>query len=50
VYAPEPPSADDANAAWKAVDDINHALSHTVARSERWIARLRLRRRDRRGT
>jgi transglutaminase-like putative cysteine protease len=50
VYAPDPPSADDANAAWKAVDDINGALRHTVVRSERWIARLRLRRRDRRST
>jgi hypothetical protein len=50
VDAPDPPSADEANAAWKAVDDINGALRHPVVRSERWIARLRLRCRDRRGT
>ena len=47
MYAPEPPSEADANAAWRSVDDISAALRKTVTRSERWLSRLRVRRRDR---
>ena len=37
----------DADAAWAHVDAIDAALRETVPRSERWLTRLRLRRRDR---
>lgn len=48
VYAAEPPSESDAHVAWEHVDAINAVLRETVRASERWTARLRLRRRDRR--
>ena len=47
MFAPEPPSESDAEAAWVHVDAIDAALRETVPRSERWVTRLRLRRRDR---
>jgi transglutaminase-like putative cysteine protease len=47
MYAPDPPSASDADLAWKAVDDINDALRKTVTRTGRWRSRLRIRPRDR---
>jgi Transglutaminase-like superfamily/Domain of unknown function (DUF4129) len=47
MFAPDPPSAADADAAWQHVDEIDAALRETVPRSERWITRLRIRRRDR---
>jgi transglutaminase-like putative cysteine protease len=48
LFAPDPPSADDADAAWRCVDSIEAALRGTVTRGERWLTRLRVRRRDRR--
>jgi transglutaminase-like putative cysteine protease len=47
MFAPEPPSDADADAAWQQVDAIDAALRQNVTRSERWVTRLRLRRRDR---
>ncbi len=47
MYAPDPPSDSDADTAWNDVDAIDAALRAHVSRSERWITRLRLRRRDR---
>jgi transglutaminase-like putative cysteine protease len=48
MFAPEPPSEEDARTAWQCVDAIEEALRTTVSRSERWVTRLRLRRSDRR--
>jgi transglutaminase-like putative cysteine protease len=48
MFAVEPPSDDDADAAWQHVDEIDTALRQTVPRTERWLTRLRIRRRDRR--
>jgi transglutaminase-like putative cysteine protease len=47
LFAPDPPSVDDAEAAWAHVDAITAALRTRVPRTERWISRLRVRRRDR---
>jgi transglutaminase-like putative cysteine protease len=47
MFAPDSPSEADADAAWKHVDAIDAALRDNVTRSERWVTRLRLRRRDR---
>jgi hypothetical protein len=47
MFAAEPPSEADADAAWRHVDAIDAALRRNVTRSERWVTRLRLRRRDR---
>jgi transglutaminase-like putative cysteine protease len=47
MFAPDPPSEADADAAWRHVDAIDAALRQNVTRSERWVTRLRLRRRDR---
>jgi transglutaminase-like putative cysteine protease len=47
MFSPDPPSDDEADAAWNDVDAIDAALRDHVSRSERWITRLRLRRRDR---
>jgi transglutaminase-like putative cysteine protease len=50
LFAEEAPSAADADEAWARVDQIDDALKETVSRSERWITRLRIRKRDRRVT
>jgi transglutaminase-like putative cysteine protease len=47
MFAADPPSEADADAAWRHVDAIDAALRQNVTRSERWVTRLRLRRRDR---
>lgn len=47
MFAPDPPSEADADAAWRDLDAIEAALRQHVTRSERWATRLRLRRRDR---
>jgi hypothetical protein len=48
MFAEEPPTEADANQAWAHVDAIDDALKESVSRSERWITRLRIRKRDRR--
>jgi hypothetical protein len=47
LFAPDPPTEADADAAWQHLDEIDAALRQTVPRSERWITRLRIRKRDR---
>jgi len=47
MFAPDPPTESDADAAWRHVDKIDAALRESVPRSERWITRLRIRKRDR---
>ncbi len=47
MFAPDPPSSTDADAAWRNVDEIARALRNDVSRSERVISRLRIRPRDR---
>jgi hypothetical protein len=42
MYAQEPPSKEDADAAWHYLDAIDAALRETVRRTERWKTRLRL--------
>jgi hypothetical protein len=39
MYAPEPPSREDADSAWSDVDAISHALRATTPRSKRLRAR-----------
>jgi transglutaminase-like putative cysteine protease len=41
MFAPEPPSAADADDAWQQLDTIVDALNSSVTRSARWSARLR---------
>jgi transglutaminase-like putative cysteine protease len=41
MFAAEPPSDDDANAAWELVDQIGAALRESVGRTAMWRTRLR---------
>jgi len=43
MFAPDPPTADDASAAWEQVDVISASSRRTVTRAARWRRRLRLR-------
>lgn len=43
MFAPEPPSADEASAAWEQVDVIRTSSKRTITRTARWRARLRSR-------
>jgi transglutaminase-like putative cysteine protease len=47
MFAPDPPTDADADAAWAHVDAIDRAVRRTVPRGERWLTRLRIRGRDR---
>jgi transglutaminase-like putative cysteine protease len=47
MYAPDPPSAAEAETAWQRVDAINAALRTTVSRTDRWWQRVKPRRRPR---
>jgi hypothetical protein len=40
LFAPDPPSADDADRAWVQVDAIDGALSHSISAITRWRRRL----------
>ncbi len=43
MFASEPPSADEASAAWEQVDVIRASSKRTITRTARWRARLRSR-------
>jgi transglutaminase-like putative cysteine protease len=43
MFAPDPPTADDASAAWEQVDVIRASAKRTVTRSARWRRRFRSR-------
>ena len=40
LFAPDPPTADDADRAWVQVDAIDGALSHALSPVTRWRRRL----------
>jgi transglutaminase-like putative cysteine protease len=41
MFAPDPPSPEDATRAWEHVDIIDHAIRRTAPRLDRWRRRLR---------
>jgi len=47
MYAPDPPSASDADEAWQYVDAIDTAVKARVGRIERWKNRIQAMRHDR---
>ena len=40
LFAPDPPSDEDARTAWRNADAVDKALRHAVARTTRWKRRL----------